>query len=184
MRWGSYLQILWKPARTLISVLNPFWASPWFYPSLGTPDWRFYPKFSPGIVSSVMQVWVSVSLCKCVWGRSVNQRIWIMSLPPPPRRSLVPQMVRCCRGERTGPPLFNAVALWRPAPFHLPFSSGCSTTNQGWCERGEKHKRNRGKCWPAGRGRDGAWVGEFIATGQLSRLLVCLSGSFIWLSLQ
>lgn len=106
------------------------------------------------------------------------------SCPPPLWRSLVPQMVCCCRGERTGPPLFNAAALWRPAPFHLPFSSGCSTTNQGWCERGEKHKRNRGKCRPAGLGRDGAGVGEFIATGQLSRLLVCLSGSFICLSLQ
>ena len=147
----------------LLSVLNSFWASPWFY-----PFYEHQTQFSPQFRPQRCPLWymcVSVSGCVCVCREREPEDL---DHVPPLWRSLVPQMACRFGGESTGPPLFNAGALWRPAPFHLPVSSGCSTTNQGWWKRGEKHKRDRRKWWPEGRGRDGAGIRQFVATGQLS----------------
>lgn len=149
----------------LLSVLNSFWASPWFYPSCEHQTKSFILSYTRNCV--LCDACVSLFPCVCLCVRREREPGDLDHVPPL-WSSLVPQMVSRCRGESTGPPLFNAVALWRPAPFHLPVSSGCSTTNQGWWKRGEKHKRNPRKWWPEGRGRDGAGMGKSVATGQLS----------------
>lgn len=44
--------------------------------------------------------------------------------------------------ERRASP-FSAGALQRPAPFHLPISSGCPTTNHQWRSKGRKHRKRK-----------------------------------------
>lgn len=61
----------------LLSVLNSFWASPWFYPSCEHQTRSLIISSTQNCV--LCDTRVPLFLCVCVWerGESVNQRIWI-----------------------------------------------------------------------------------------------------------
>lgn len=166
MKTSPLLLFCFLNALFLLSMLNSLFTFPWVYHTL----WTWLLQRQEVLSVMLTRDHILQATCLCVRSALMNRGSTWTGGPGSCRLTLEmihPRDGAPLRGwvlrERRASPL-NAGAPLRPAPFHLPVSSGCPTTNHRWRKRGEKHRRRkRGKFWPGG---DDSKACAFPARGQ------------------